>query len=250
MTHTCHNAFADSCSPDEPLHGGLSDFGHSLIREMNRIGMIVDVSHTSNSTQAQSILASRAPVLFTHSSSKALFPNAVRNVEDSTLSLFNSPNPFYKRNHHAGNVHAALGTGGVEEGPDWAERDGFVGATAMPAFVGLNGTVQDVADHIEHLASVAGRHRVGLGTDFDGFIETPLRGLQDVSQYPNLFAVLHRRGWTRKELIGLAGGNFLRVWRKIEAIRDTIAAENGYKGGAGMFDIYEKRPDMGRSGGW
>jgi membrane dipeptidase len=174
LTHTCHNAFGDSCTPSEPLHSGLSTFGHDLISELNRLGVLVDVSHTSNSTASDAILASRAPVIFSHSSSKALFDHP-RNVEDSVLRLFSEPNPNWKGHGR-----------GTERGAAWKERDGLVAATAVPAFIGLNGTVEDVADHIEHLASVVGKHRVGLGTDFDGYREDPPKGLEDVSMYPKL----------------------------------------------------------------
>ncbi len=256
LTHTCHNAFADSASPAEPLHNGLSEFGRdALIPELNRLGILVDVSHTSNATAAQAIRASRAPVIFSHSSSRALF-NHPRNVEDSVLRLFDEPNPHYKHRHGrlAGRRPRAPDEEGelydVESTPDWATRDGLVGATAVPYFLADESTptptVETVADHVEHLAAVVGRHRVALGTDMDGFVQQPPAGLADARDYPNLLAVLHSRGWSRKELADLAGGNFLRIWRKAE----LVARRMQHEGVVPSTAVYDKRPDLGSGKTW
>ncbi|MCO5585410.1 hypothetical protein L7F22_039343 [Adiantum nelumboides] len=197
LTHTCHNAFADTSGssdnePAIPLHGGLSAYGKRLIREMNRLGMIVDVSHTSDDTTKQAILYSEAPVVFTHSGSKTI-NNHTRNVPDEILKLISEK----------------------------SERDAVIGIPALPSFVALQPerqTIQTVADHIEYIAKVAGKSRVAIGTDFDGFIQKPIKGLEDVSKYANILAELASRGWTHAELKGLVSGNFLRVFGKIESI--------------------------------
>ncbi|KAJ1311016.1 hypothetical protein OPQ81_009522 [Rhizoctonia solani] len=190
LTHACNNAFADSAGIFEPIpaaHGGLSPLGEELIREMNRIGMIVDLSHTSDDTAIRALKLSRAPVMWSHSSVRTL-RGIVRNVPDHILKMI-----------------------GMGEG----QKDGVVMVNLYPRFLakdGVNATLNTAADHIEHIAKVAGRAHVGIGSDFDG-IEVVPEGLEDVSKYPALFAELLRRGWSRAELEGLASKNFLRVFR-------------------------------------
>ncbi|KAF8742115.1 metallo-dependent hydrolases superfamily Peptidase M19 family, partial [Rhizoctonia solani] len=195
LTHSCNNAFADSAGIFEPVpatHGGLSPLGKELIQEMNRIGMLVDLSHTSDDTAVQAIRLSRAPVMWSHSSVRAL-RGISRNVPDHILEMI-----------------------GIGKG----QRDGVVMVNLYPRFLvedGGNATLYTVADHIEHIAKVAGRAHVGIGSDFDG-IEIVPDGLEDVSKYPALFAELLRRGWSRAELEGLASRNFLRVFRGVEEV--------------------------------
>lgn len=164
---------------------------------MNRLGMMVDISHVSHATMNAVLNVTRAPVLFSHSSSNTLC-NIERNVPDSVLQRLN-------------------------------ETDGVVMVNFYNTFVQCDpdkeATLADVADHIEHIASVAGHHRVGLGADYNGIQSTP-KGLEDVSHYPDLFAELIRRGWSDEQLIGLSGRNLLRVWRKVEEVRDYIESTN------------------------
>ncbi|KAG8809595.1 hypothetical protein FRC19_005131, partial [Serendipita sp. 401] len=216
LTHTCHNAFADSggfLEPLPPLHYGLSPFGRELIVEMNRLGMIVDLSHTSDQTALQAMTASRAPVFWSHSSSRAVW-NVSRNVPNEILSR-------------------------IGLGPD--KRDGVVMVNFAPYFVAAEGeaTVEKVADHVEMIAKVAGKKHVGIGSDFDGIESTPA-GLEDVSKYPNLFAILIKRGWTIEDLSGLAGGNFLRVFEGVERVAREMRAE----GAKPSMMLYSKRPDL------
>ncbi|PVF93249.1 hypothetical protein CPB86DRAFT_715846 [Serendipita vermifera] len=216
LTHTCHNAFADSGGFLEslsPLHYGLSPLGKELITEMNRLGMIVDLSHTSDQTAIQALTWSRAPVMWSHSSSREVW-NVARNVPNEIL--------------------ARLGTG-----PN--QRDGVVMINFAPYFVAEKGkaTVEKVADHVEMIAKIAGKKHVGLGSDFDGIKSTPI-GLEDVSKYPNLVAILIRRGWTASELSGLLGGNMLRVFDEVERIAKQMRAE----GAKPSMALYSKRPDL------
>ncbi|KAJ6558490.1 membrane dipeptidase-domain-containing protein [Mycena vulgaris] len=216
LTHTCHNAFADSCgmTPGKiPLHGGLSPLGLRLIDEMNRLGVLVDLSHTSDATARQALAHSKAPVIWSHSSARAVH-DVPRNVPDDILAL--------------------IGTG---EG----QTDAVVMVNFAPFFVAVpgNATVYSVADHVEHIGKVAGRQYVGLGSDYDGIDSTPI-GLEDVSKYPALFAELYTRGWTKSELAGLAGANLLRVFEGAEKVSRALRAANTPP----VFDLYHKRTDL------
>ncbi|KAI6135833.1 membrane dipeptidase-domain-containing protein [Pisolithus thermaeus] len=216
LTHVCHNAFADSCGSlvmIPPLHLGLSPLGFKLIEEMNRIGMLVDLSHTSDMTAAQAIMHSKAPVMWSHSSARAVY-NVARNVPDEVLSM--------------------IGTG---EG----QKDGIIMVNFAPAYVAPEGEadVKRVADHVEYIARVVGKKHVGIGSDFDGIPDTP-KNLEDVSKYPNLIAELLRRGWDKYDLAGLTGGNFLRVFAAVEDVAHKLQSE----GALPVYDVYEEREDM------
>ncbi|KIJ50715.1 hypothetical protein M422DRAFT_65702 [Sphaerobolus stellatus SS14] len=215
LTHSCHNAFADSAGflvPIPPKYGGLSKLGHVLVREMNRIGMLVDLSHVSDDVMIQVIQISEAPVMFSHSSARSVW-NVPRNVPDNVLGM--------------------IGTGS-------AKRDAVVMVNFAPQFVAADGnaTLGAVADHIDHIGNVAGRLHVGIGSDYDGIDSTPV-GLEDVSKYPDLFAELRRRGWSRRDLAGLAGANFLRVWQGVER-----TAQQLQKGVQPAYDVYGYRKDL------
>lgn len=217
LTHTCHNVFADSCGlfdGIEPLHYGLSPFGETLVRELNRLGVLVDLSHTSDNTALAALRISRAPVIWSHSSARAL-RHIPRNVPDEVLRF--------------------VGTG-------VGQRDGVVMVNFLPAFVSADpdsADVKTVADHVDHIASVTGRAHVGIGSDYDGIDSCPI-GLEDVSTYPVLIAELYSRGWSGDELRGFAGGNFLRVFAAAEGVAREMARE----GVAPAQDLYEKRTDI------
>ncbi|KAJ3800332.1 membrane dipeptidase-domain-containing protein [Lentinula aff. detonsa] len=217
LTHTCHNAFADSCGlapGKEPLHDGLSPLGFSLIDEMNRLGVLVDLSHTSDATAIQALNYSKAPVIWSHSSARAVH-NVPRNVPDEVLRLI-----------------------GTESG-----RDAVVMVNFAPYFVAPEGlaTVKTVADHVDHIARIAGKEHVGIGSDFDG-IEIVPAGLEDVSKYPALIAELYSRGWTKYELAGFTGGNLLRIFEGAEKVSRELKAA----GVQPIYDLYSKRTDIPR----
>ncbi|KAK2467854.1 hypothetical protein APHAL10511_000149 [Amanita phalloides] len=213
LTHTCHNAFADSSGTLVPLHNGLSRFGLRLIDEMNRLGILVDLSHTSDATALQALNYSKAPIIWSHSSARALH-EAPRNVPDDILQY--------------------LGTGR-------GKKDGVIMVNFVPKYIAVpgNASVDIVADHIEHIARIAGKEHVGLGSDFDGIPDVP-KGLEDVSKYPALIAELYRRGWNRYELAGLTGSNILRVLRAAEDVakelQDVLTEP--------VYDLYDKRNDI------
>lgn len=186
LTHNGTVDWADSAA-DTARHGGLTEFGREVVREMNRLGMLVDLSHTSPATMNDALDVAEAPVIWSHASANGVHEH-IRNVPDQVL----------------------------ERLPD---NGGVVMVTFVPAFVspGEEATLADVADHIDHVANLAGVDHVGIGSDFDGISSTPV-GLEDVSTFPALFAELSRRGWTDEELAKLAGGNILRVMREAEAV--------------------------------
>ncbi|THG99277.1 hypothetical protein EW026_g3041 [Hermanssonia centrifuga] len=218
LTHTCHNAFADSCGTLPEKWGGLSPLGYSLIDEMNRIGMLVDLSHTSDDTARQALKYSKAPVIWSHSSARAVHTHE-RNVPDDILAM--------------------VGRG---EG----KKDAVVMVNFAPDFVADPGKadLSAVADHVEHIAAIAGRKHVGLGSDFDGIGSTP-EGLEDVSKYPALIVELINRGWKRPELEGLTGKNLLRVMEGAEHVAKHLQ-ETGM---APVYDLYDKRTDLPRRSG-
>jgi len=198
--------WADSAT-DEARHGGLTEFGREVVREMNRIGVLVDLAHVSPDTMRDALAVSTRPVLVSHSAALALCDHP-RNVPDDVL--------------------AAIGAGGgvvmVAFVPSFlspARRDWVLaGEVGDPPPVGI----ADLADHIEHVRAVAGAHAVGLGADYDGTDAMPA-GLEDVSHYPDLFAELRGRGWSEPELAALAHGNVLRVLEASDA--DHLAFLDG-----------------------
>ena len=186
LTHGRTIDWADSAT-DSVLHGGLTRFGEEVVREMNRLGMLVDLSHVSPGTMSDALNVAEAPVIFSHSSAKAL-TDVPRNVPDSILARL-------------------------------PQNGGVVMVTFVPRFVTDNetATISDVADHIEHVRDVAGIGHVGIGSDFDGISSTPV-GLEDISTFPSLFAELSRRGWSDQDMRQLAGENVLRVMRQAERV--------------------------------
>ena len=224
LTHNLNTEWADSAT-DEPAHGGLTDFGRQVVREMNRIGMLVDLSHVAPSTMADALDVSEAPAIFSHSSARALC-DVARNVPDEILRRLPGNGGVCMVTFVAGFVsqaaadaivpaHAEISrrsSGVTDVGELRAIRDSVLAGIEVPL-----PTVADVADHVDHVARVAGFEHVGIGGDFDGSLIWPI-GLEDVSGYPLLFAELLSRGWADGDLARLAGGNILRVMRAAERV--------------------------------
>jgi membrane dipeptidase len=223
LTHGKTLDWADSAT-DAPRHGGLTRFGEEVVREMNRLGMLVDLSHVSEETMLDALRVSEAPVVFSHSSARAVCDHP-RNVPDSVLA---------KMKANGGVVMVTFVNAFVSpewaraSGPLWKEYEERTRGVADPAErqrIGREITarmprvpvrIAQVADHVEHVRKVAGADHVGLGGDYDGNDAWP-EGLSDVSGYPRLLAELARRGWTDEDLGKLASGNVLRAVRQAEA---------------------------------
>lgn len=225
LTHNVGLDWADAAL-DSAKHGGLSDFGKEVVREMNRLGMLVDLSHTSPGVMSDALDISEAPVIFSHSNARAIV-DVPRNVPDSILkrlpknggvimvtfvpSFISREFANYDRSFSdaAREIRRRLGTdaAGIRR-----ETDAWVASHPRPV-----ATLSMVADHIEHIRKVAGADHVGIGGDFDG-ISVTIKGLEDVSTYPALFAELARRGWSDGDMKKLAGENILRALTKAEEV--------------------------------
>ena len=200
LTHSLNTPWADSAT-DTPAADGLSPFGEDVIREMNRLGMLVDLSHTSPATMADAIRVASAPVIFSHSSARAL-TDVPRNVPDDILRLLPK---------NAGLVMVTFVPQFVSpEVAAWNAKPEAERTGSAP-----RATLAQVADHIDHIRKVAGIDHVGLGGDFDG-ITSVVQGLEDVSTYPQLVAELLRRGWSDNDVGKLTWHNMLRVMRANE----------------------------------
>ena len=229
LTHNQTTEWADSAT-DDPKYGGLSPFGVEVVHEMNRLGMLVDLSHVSADTMKDAIAASRAPVIFSHSSARALVGH-LRNVPDDVLQLLPANGGVVMVNFVPDFISDAVWHWGAEKNAEEARLKAFHRNSKAEVEAGLKAwesahprpavTVAAVADHIEHVAKVAGYDHVGLGGDFDGIPYTP-EGLTGVQDYPALFAELIRRDWSDQNLAKLAGGNVLRVMRQAEAVAASM----------------------------
>ena len=233
LTHNANVPWADSAT-DEPRAGGLTAFGRAVVGEMQRLGMLVDLSHVAPATMSDALDAAEAPVIFSHSSARALCDHP-RNVPDSILSRLASSNgvcmitfvPSFV-SPECWDWEAALAEEMRERGLDpWdLSVRKTVRARRAAASPAPRATLAQVAEHAEHVREVAGIDHVGLGGDFDGTEDLP-DGLSDVSCYPALIAELRGRGWSEADCAQLAGGNILRVLADAEAAARSISARRG-----------------------
>ncbi len=201
LTHNHHTPWADSAA-EAPVHNGLTAFGEEVIREMNRLGMLVDLSHVSPDTMADALRVSTAPVIFSHSSAKAI-TNVPRNVPDDILTQVKAKGGVVMVTFVPGFVSQE--TAAFNALPE-AERQGREAPKA---------SIIQVADHIDHIKKIAGVDAIGLGGDFDGITQVVM-GLEDVSTYPDLLAELLRRGYSDEDIRKIAGKNILRVLKAAE----------------------------------
>ncbi|WP_337185134.1 dipeptidase [Phenylobacterium sp.] len=236
LTHALNTRWADSATAN-PQHGGLTAFGRAVIAEMNRLGMLVDLSHVSEETMRDTLEVAQAPVIFSHSGASAVAEHA-RNVPDSVLALVKQNRgvvmvnfmPTYvsrERTVWAANRSAELARynsppfGGLYIG--YPEKARAALAEWEKANPRPPVTLSMVADHVEHLARVCGVDCVGIGSDFDGIGDTP-EGLEGVDKFPALLAEMARRGWSDADLAKLAGGNVLRAIREADAVAKRLQA--------------------------
>ena len=236
LTHARWNRICDSSYDPERHWHGLSPFGKQVVREMNRLGMMVDISHVSDEAFEQVLEISRAPVIASHSSCRYFTPGFERNMSDEMIR---------KLAEKGGVIQINFGSYFVSR--DYNQRaeqyrqeiDHYLKEhhltrqdTAARKYIDQYkkehpldyGTVATVADHIDHAVRIAGIDHVGLGSDFDGVSGLPV-GLEDVSKYPNLIAELLRRGYTREDLRKICGENLLRVWKRVEEIAMEMKKE-------------------------
>jgi membrane dipeptidase len=234
LTHNDTIDWADSAT-DEPRHGGLTDFGREVVREMNRIGMLVDLSHVAATTMRDALAVSEAPVIFSHSSALAVCDHP-RNVPDDVLALLPA------------NGGVAMATFVpkfiLPEAVEWTlaadenlRAHGFHHLDTTPEAMARHrafeaerprpvATAATVADHLDHMREVAGVDHIGIGGDYDGTAFTPA-GLDDVSGYPNLIAELLDRGWSRADLAKLTWSNAVRALRDAEAVSRRLSEARG-----------------------
>jgi membrane dipeptidase len=236
LTHTLNTGWADSAT-DTPVHRGLTPFGIEVVREMNRLGMLVDLSHVSAETMKAALAASEAPVIFSHSSARAVVDHP-RNVPDDVLRSVAANGGVVMVNFAPGYVSDARYRWDADEA---AERARFNNPPYIGLYIGQpdrakaalaawtekhprpTATLAQVADHAEHLRQVAGIDHVGLGSDFDGIGDAPV-GLEGVDKYPALLEELMRRGWTDADIAKIAGENVLRVMAAAEKVAVKLRA--------------------------
>ena len=230
LTHTTNTPWADSAT-DTPAHHGLTPFGIDVVKEMNRIGMLIDLSHVSPDTMKAALAASQAPVIFSHSSARALDDHP-RNVPDDVLRALGLNGGVVMVNFAPAYVSAARNRWQADRA---AEQTRFNSPPYAGLYIGQPDrakaalaewdaqhprpvtTLSQVADHIEHVRQIAGIDHVGLGSDFDGIPDAPV-GLEGVDRYPALLEELMRRGWSDADVAKLAGENLLRAMAAAEQV--------------------------------
>jgi membrane dipeptidase len=243
LTHGRNTDWADSAT-DTPAHGGLTPFGCEVVREMNRLGMLVDISHVSPDVMRKVLDVSVAPVIFSHSSARALVDHP-RDVPDDVLARMGKNGgvvmvtfipSFVSVENAAWGKEVELQIQGAKTASEIGRIQDEYAKTHGPA---PRATLAQVADHVEHVAKVAGIDHVGIGSDFYGGGPMP-QGLEDVSRYPYLFAELIRRGWNDADLAKLASGNIVRTLREAEAVAARLQKER--RPSTASFETLDRRP--------
>jgi len=232
LTHFKNTDWADSAT-DKPEHHGLTAFGRAVVHEMNRLGMLVDLSHVSPDTMKAALETTQAPVMFSHSSARALDDHP-RDVPDDVLRMVKQNHGIVMANFYPAFVSQAAASWDAARAGASAKFDALYVGQPDRAKAAMDkwrkehpqpqATIAQVADHIDHIRKIAGVESVGIGSDFDGIEVTPV-GLDGVDKYPALFEELARRGWTDDELAGLAGRNLLRVMREAEQAAAKLQAQ-------------------------
>lgn len=236
LTHGEHNRIGDSSYDDaDPRWEGLSPFGEKVVAEMNRLGMMVDISHVTDSTAFDVLELTEAPVIASHSSARHFTPGWERNMSDELIEaladnggiiMINFGSSFLREEYQEQDDPIREETNAHIDSMGWADdsKEAILYEEQMRKENPI-GSVQDVADHIDHVVDLVGVEHVGLGSDYDGVFALP-EGLQDASGYPNLVAELLRRGYTDDEIAQILGENALRVWEEVEATAEQLQQES------------------------
>jgi membrane dipeptidase len=242
LTHTNHTPWADSSSL-AGTHNGLTDFGRQVVREMNRLGMMVDISHVSDKTFLDALETSEAPVIASHSSSRAL-ASAARNMTDEMLRAIAKKGGVVHVNYYEGFLDNGFAEREKVLKAEQAEQDAIDDRTPKfgdrsqngPAVRQINAQriaklgrlpLSRLLDHFEHIVKVAGVDHVGLGSDFDGADDLFPEGMEDISKTPNLVRGLMERGFSDEDILKILGGNTLRVMREVEQVSRRLKADSG-----------------------
>ena len=238
LTHSRTIEWADSAT-DDPKHGGLTPFGEAVVHELNRLGMLVDLSHVNEETMKDALRVTKAPVIFSHSGVRGVDDHP-RNVSDEVLKLVAANGGVVMVNFSRSYVTDAYRRWGADEAAEKTRLNAppfgglFIGqpdkaAAALAewqrAHPAPRVTLADVADHIDHIAKVAGIDHVGIGSDYDGVDNSLPEGLDSVATYPALLGEMLRRGWSDADVAKLAGGNVLRVMEQAEKVAASMKAE-------------------------
>ena len=236
LTHSANNQISDSSYATDDRWGGLSPFGRDVVEEMNRLGILVDVSHLSDEAVAQAVELSRAPVIASHSSARHFTPGFERNLSDELIRAIAAKGGVVSINFGSAFVTEEANRKlmeGWQTVQAWADEQGVdEDSPEARAFAEqwskehphAPATLSDVADQIDHVVELVGVDHVGFGSDYDGVSEVP-DGLEDVSKYPDLLAELLARGYSEEDLRKIAGENVLRVWEEAERIAAEPAVE-------------------------
>ncbi len=229
LTHSLSLDWADSATDEQPL-GGLNAFGEEVVREMNRLGMLVDLSHVSVDCMKDALRVTQAPVIFSHSSARAIADHP-RNVPDDVLKLTAENGGVVMVNFFSGYIVPSAAKVGLESDgvrkelkQKFGDDDEKLRAELKKWWVAHptdRGTIHDVLDHIQQIADVAGVDHVGLGSDFDGIPTLPDQ-LEDVSMYPNITQGLLDRGFSHEDVKKVLGGNLMRVLREAEEVAKRV----------------------------
>ena len=229
LTHSKNNQICDSSYDEERAWQGLSPFGREVVAEMNRLGMMIDVSHVSDDAFVQVMELSQAPVIASHSSCRHFTPEWERNMSDPMIELLGRKGGVIQINFGSAFLRDDARVQGEAY---WKARGEFMETNGLksddPSVKEFSSTywndrerifadLADVADHIDHVVALAGIDHVGLGSDFDGVGDSLPAGLKDVSQYPNLVRVLLERGYSEQDVEKICSGNLLRVWSEVES---------------------------------
>ncbi|HEX7357128.1 MAG TPA: dipeptidase, partial [Ignavibacteriaceae bacterium] len=234
LAHYKWNHICDSANDPERKWNGLSPFGEEVVKEMNRLGMMVDISHVSDSTFYDVIRLSKAPVIASHSCCRFFTPGYERNMSDEMIKALSQHGgviqvafaSFFLRNdiyqqytNGEERIKKYLKDNNIKSGTDsaWQYESNYWRENPLSA-----ATVQDVANHIDHIKNLVGIDYVGIGSDFDGTGGLLPVGLEDVSMYPNLVFELLKRGYSDNDIQKILGGNLLRVWKQVEEVSKNI----------------------------